>query len=43
MTVRNAYANTNKTKLVGIDTDIFSFFFVPGAAAPEVYLRASRQ
>ena len=30
MTVRNAYANTNQTKLVGIDTDIFFSSLYPG-------------
>ena len=37
-----AYASSNKTKIVGIETELFffSFLFLPGVDAPHVYVRA---
>ena len=38
-----AYASSNKTKIVWIETELFSFFlffFLPGVDAPHVYVRA---
>ena len=34
-----AYASSNKTKIVWIETELF-FFFLPGVDAPHVYMRA---
>ena len=35
-----AYASTNKTNIVRIETELFFLFFLPGADAPHVYVRA---
>ena len=37
-----AYARSDKTKIVSIQTELFSFFlvFLPGVDAPRVYVRA---
>ena len=35
------YSSTNKTKIVSIEKDFF--FFLPGADAPHVYMRAWMQ
>ena len=35
-----AYASSNKTKIVGIETELFFSSFLPGIDAPHVYVRA---
>ena len=36
------YSSTNKTNIVRIETELFFLFFLPGADAPRVYVRAWR-
>ena len=41
VTIDSAYANTIKTKIVGIVMELLFFFFNPRVDTPEVYVRVS--